>query len=159
MPTLSFACDHTNGKILCNTQPKDTSSGTSTALPNIVWIFWGQGLEQAPDLVKHCVASWREMNPSWDVRVLTEATAEPFLRQAAMPWERLDTFPLAKKSNILRLRLLTEHGGVWADATTFCLQPLNEWLPDCMRAGFFCFRDHDWRTTKATRVRSQKTTK
>ncbi len=141
MPTLSFAGDQTNGKILCNTQPRDTSSGTSTALPKIVWIFWGQGLEQAPDLVKHCVASWRKMNPSWDVRIWAEATAEPLLRKAAIPWERLDTFPLVNKSNILRLRLLTEHGGVWADATTFCLQPLDEWLPDCMRAGFFCFRD------------------
>jgi hypothetical protein len=39
------------------------------------------------------------------------------------------------------MRLITEEGGVWTDATTICLRPLDEWLPDCMPAGFFCFRD------------------
>jgi hypothetical protein len=111
------------------------------SIPRIVWILWIQGAEQAPDLVKGCVASWRELNPGWDVRVLDGSTAEPYLRRAAVPAHRLALLPPEKRANILRMRLLTEEGGVWADATTFCLQPLEGWLPDCMRAGFFCFRD------------------
>jgi hypothetical protein len=28
---------------------------------------------------------------------------------------------------------------VWADATTWCISPLDEWLPDCTASGFFAF--------------------
>ena len=45
-----------------------------------------------------------------------------------------------KIANLLRLYLLGTHGGVWADATCFCSQPLDEWLAPCMRSGFFAFR-------------------
>jgi hypothetical protein len=37
--------------------------------------------------------------------------------------------------------LLTETGGVWTDASTFCLHPLDRWPPECMVGGFFVFRD------------------
>jgi hypothetical protein len=38
------------------------------------------------------------------------------------------------------MELLRRHGGVWADATCYCLQPLAEWLPSKLApAGFFAF--------------------
>jgi len=110
-------------------------------LPKCIWMFWEQGFESAPPLIKRCAASWQEKNPGWSVHLLDKAAAEPYLRKANVPWERLQTFPREKRANILRMRLLTEEGGVWADATTFCLQPLDEWLAACVDAGFFCFRD------------------
>lgn len=112
-----------------------------TGLPKVIWMFWSQGFRSAPPLVQKCVASWREQNPAWDIRLLDESSAEPYLRRADIPWNWLEKLPFEKKSNILRLRLLTEEGGVWTDATTFCLRPLDEWLPECLSAGFFCFRD------------------
>ncbi len=45
-------------------------------------------------------------------------------------------------SNLIRLSLLHRHGGVWADATTICMQPLDEWLPAAASSGFFAFRAH-----------------
>ncbi len=42
-------------------------------------------------------------------------------------------------ADVLRLRLLDEHGGVWVDATTFCARPLEHWLPPLMQSGFFAF--------------------
>lgn len=44
-------------------------------------------------------------------------------------------------SNLGRLVLLRKFGGVWADATLFCRQPLDVWLPDRMDSGFFAFRN------------------
>ena len=111
------------------------------ALPKVIWMFWSQGFAAAPSLVQNCVASWREQNPGWDTRLLDKSSAEPHLRRANIPWNWLKKLPLEKQANILRMRLITEEGGVWTDATTFCLRPLDEWLPDCMPAGFFCFRD------------------
>jgi hypothetical protein len=40
---------------------------------------------------------------------------------------------------VLRVNLIAQHGGVWADATCLCCKPLDEWLPDCTRSGFFAF--------------------
>lgn len=42
-------------------------------------------------------------------------------------------------SDVLRINLLAQHGGVWADATCFCTKPLDEWLPEYMSTGFFAF--------------------
>jgi len=119
----------------------NTLMSAPAGLPKCIWMFWEQGFESAPPLVKRCAASWQEKNPGWSVHLLDKATAEPYLRKANIPWERLQALPREKRANILRMRLLTEEGGVWADATTFCLQPLDEWLPACMDVGFFCFRD------------------
>lgn len=110
-------------------------------MPRIVWTAWFQGEQSMPLLVRHCVESWRRSNPGWDVRVLDAAKARLGMRGADVAGDRLERMPLQKRSNILRMRLLTEEGGVWADATTFCLRPLDDWLPGCMDAGLFCFRD------------------
>ena len=43
------------------------------------------------------------------------------------------------RANVLRMELLARHGGVWVDATCFCVRPLDEWLPAQMSSGFFAF--------------------
>jgi hypothetical protein len=109
--------------------------------PKVIWMFWSQGASSTPPLVDKCIDSWHQKNPGWEVRLLDEKSAEPYMQKANVPPERFSALPSAKRANLLRMRLLTEEGGVWADATTFCLRPLNEWLPECMDAGFFCFRN------------------
>jgi hypothetical protein len=48
---------------------------------------------------------------------------------------------LQKRSLFVRLELLRRYGGVWADATLYCWQPLDSWLPQHLDTGFFAFRD------------------
>lgn len=45
----------------------------------------------------------------------------------------------ASISDILRINLLKEYGGVWVDATAFCNKPLDSWLENHLQAGFFAF--------------------
>jgi hypothetical protein len=45
----------------------------------------------------------------------------------------------ASLSDILRILLLREFGGVWIDATLYCNRPLDEWLSGVMSEGFFAF--------------------
>lgn len=104
-------------------------------IPRIVWIFWAQGLEDAPALIHRCIASWREMNPGWDVRVLDQTTAQDHVDMSDLP----DNLPLRYRANLLRIRLLNAHGGVWADATLLCHRPLDDWLPLQAQAGFTAF--------------------
>lgn len=128
-------------KLIAQNPSSGKTLHSPSILPKIIWIFWEQGFSQAPPIVETCIESWRQKNPGWEIRLLDEATAEPYLRKSTVPWARLQSLPREKRANILRMRLLTEHGGVWTDVTTFCLRPLDEWLPECMDAGFFCFRN------------------
>ena len=110
-------------------------------MPRQVWMFWEQGVETAPEIVRECIAAWPRMNPGWEVRVLDGAAA----RRAAPRFAKLaKRCPLATptvRSDLLRLELLARYGGVWADATTLPRRPLDEWLHDWLRpSGFFCFR-------------------
>jgi len=110
-------------------------------MPRQIWMFWEQGVEAAPEIVRECLAAWPRMNPGWEVRVLDGAAA----RRAAPRYAKLTKrAPLATptvRSDLLRLELLARYGGVWADATTLPLRPLDDWLHDWLRpSGFFCFR-------------------
>ena len=52
---------------------RETAPLEPRPLPRRIWMFWAQGLEGAPLLVRHCVAAWREKNPGWEVRLLAMA--------------------------------------------------------------------------------------
>jgi hypothetical protein len=43
-------------------------------------------------------------------------------------------------ADIIRMILLKNHGGLWADATTFCNKPLSSWFQEYIQEGFFAFR-------------------
>lgn len=103
--------------------------------PKIIWIFWAQGLDEAPDLVRHCIGSWEARNPSWDIRILDDKTVSQYVDQTQFP----DGLSIQSRSDLIRLKLLKLHGGVWVDATCFCMRPLDHWLPALMTAGFFAF--------------------
>lgn len=103
-----------------------------------IYMLWMQGWNQAPALVQYCVQRWEELNPTWTVHLLTERDV----------WAMADRLPyLARRmrvqalSNLVRLTLLDERGGVWADATTLPLRPLDDWLVPRMSPGFFAFAD------------------
>lgn len=106
-------------------------------LPKIIWMYWDQGELKAPFLVRSCIDSWRRENPGWDLRVLDDSVWSDF---EALSWlrEKAD-IGVQHRSDLLRLHLLMTVGGVWADATLFCNQPLDAWLPDYYQDHFFAF--------------------
>jgi hypothetical protein len=103
--------------------------------PKLLWSYWKQGESAAPELVKYCLASWRSLNPGWDIRVLDQSTVSRFTTMAGLP----ESISVQHYTDVLRVRLLDEHGGVWVDATTLCAAPLDHWLPPLMQSGFFAF--------------------
>ena len=110
----------------------------STNMPKIIWMFWQQGEDQAPFVVRRCIDSWRRHNPDWELRVLDDTTLPDYVDMSDFPHH----LGLAARfnANLLRLRLLSRYGGVWADATVYCHRPLTEWYRLQMVSGFFAFR-------------------
>ena len=109
-----------------------------TNIPRIIWIYWEQGFENAPFVVQKCVESWEKENPSWEIRLLDKNSVDKYVT-LELSKEKLSNLLLAHKSDLIRLKLLQEYGGVWADATTYCMKPLDDWLDDVTKTGFFVF--------------------
>ena len=107
-------------------------------IPRTIWLMWWQGLAGAPELVKRCYSSWQHHNPDWNIVLLDETNV-----QAYVDIQEIRAFDsnirLQALSDIIRVHLLAQHGGVWVDATCFCCRPLDDWLADHARPGFFAF--------------------
>lgn len=103
-------------------------------------MFWEQGLPDAPSVVRLCHESWVVMNPRFEVRMLSAESSE--LSALASEFSQWDQMPVQKRANILRLRLLSEHGGVWVDSTLFCRQGLDEWLARTESNGIVLVRNY-----------------
>jgi len=116
------------------------SAQAATELNRVVWMLWLQGFDKAPDVVRLCLRSWKTKNPTWTVVELNRDNLSGYVDSDSLSTLLGLDLPPAKVANLLRLYLMSRHGGVWADATCFCCRPLDDWLPDYMESGFFAFR-------------------
>ncbi|MCA8882749.1 MAG: hypothetical protein KDA50_03230 [Rhodobacteraceae bacterium] len=114
----------------------------SGTLPRTIWTVW-HDWDAAPELAQRSLESWRSQNPGWDLRNLCDADLPDLLGPETA--ERILDGNLSRQhaSDLLRNELLFRFGGVWADATTLCAQPLDDWLPQSMGAGYFAFHRPD----------------
>ncbi|MER9301485.1 capsular polysaccharide synthesis protein [Mesorhizobium sp. M0496] len=110
-----------------------------TKLNRIIWTCWFQGQESAPEIVKRCLKSWVEKNPGWEFRCLDAYSVEEYVNIKEYIKLNIQEITAASLSDIVRILLLHEYGGVWVDATLFCSQPLDNWLPEKLVEGFFAF--------------------
>jgi hypothetical protein len=102
----------------------------------VIHLYWDQGFEAAPELVRTCVQSWELQNPGWTIRLWNGGAADQLVSRSALP-EGLKVTPY---SDILRTEILNRDGGVWADATVYCTRPLDSWLLQIMcQTDFFAF--------------------
>ena len=88
-----------------------------------------------PPLIKKCVHSWEAYNPDWDLRLLDVTTIHKYFDEESVP----PSITPQAFSDILRINLLSDHGGVWADADVWCCKPLNSWIHKSNPKGFFAY--------------------
>lgn len=107
-------------------------------LTKTIWILWLQGIAHAPYVVRKCCESWVSRNSGWDVVVLDADLLAKF-RADGSPIPEFDGLSRQQASDLVRMSLLAQYGGVWADATSFCVSPLDDWLDSKLGSGFFAF--------------------
>ena len=111
---------------------------TKDAVPKKLWMMWLQGLDSAPPVVRACYRSWRALHPDWEFVFLDKTNFREYVDVEAV-LARQPHLESPALSDLVRINLLARHGGVWVDATCFCLTPLSEWLPEHTETGFFAF--------------------
>lgn len=83
-----------------------------------IWICWLQGLENAPDIVKCCMNSIIK-NVEGEIHIITYDNYAEYVKinENILEKHKLGIIDRTHFSDIIRLALLCEYGGIWIDAT------------------------------------------
>ena len=92
---------------------------------NRVWVCWLQGCQNAPALVKACCHSLESSLPDRELIFLTEENLSNYVRlpEYIMEKYRHGIISRAHYSDLIRVFLLCEYGGLWVDSTVLCTSP------------------------------------
>lgn len=87
-----------------------------------IWICWLQGYDNAPSFIKACINSVKENAKGFEVVILTDDNIHDFV---SIPDYILEKYKQGKISpthfsDVLRVTLLCERGGIWVDSTVLC---------------------------------------
>jgi hypothetical protein len=101
-------------------------------VPKKIWTYWDnpdKPVQTIPKSVKLCMDSWAKHNPDYEITLLTRANYKGFI---TIPEEirnnsHFNDSP-ARFSDLVRLYVLEEHGGIWIDASVLVKEPFNKWL-------------------------------
>lgn len=95
-----------------------------------VWVFWWSGEAEAPEIVKACIRSIRRNANGHKVVVIDRNNLSEYVKLPDYIEEKHNSGKIghAHYSDMIRLSLLAQYGGVWIDATVFISQPLPDIL-------------------------------
>lgn len=84
-----------------------------------IWVFWGQGEEKMPPLVKACYRQLTYYNEN--VELITNDNISNYIKLPDIVLEKVNSGKLtwAYFSDIVRNTILSEYGGIWIDATVW----------------------------------------
>ena len=110
-------------------------------LNKTIWLLWLQGWDQVPWLHQQISKSWETNNPDWKVEYVSLANLPNYVTDIDYIYDLTKQISPQIKSDIIRASLLKNHGGVWADSTMLCVQPLDHWIHEAVeKQGFWMYR-------------------
>lgn len=117
---------------------------------NPVWVYWKQGLENAPKIVQCCVKSISE-HSSRAVIILSEESSKRYVEFPNYVIKKLQSgnMSAAAYSDLLRFSLLEHYGGTWIDATVFLTGDLPGYITE---SEFFAYQDTFGRIDNPARI-------
>ena len=112
---------------------------TDAEVTDPVWLYWDQGLVQAPDLVKKCYAAARKFHGD-NVILLTAENLGQYLHMPRYLIDKVENgeIPLAIYTDLMRIALLEHYGGTWMDATVYLTDQIPQTIHD---SDFFVFHN------------------
>lgn len=96
-----------------------------------IWVFWGQGEEKMPTIVKICYRKLKENNDN--VQLIDMNNVRQFVQLPSIIYKKLEKGKLlyAHFSDILRNTLLAQYGGLWIDSTVLMPQKMPNIVREC----------------------------
>jgi len=82
-----------------------------------------------PNVVELCMASWKKYHPEYEIVLLTKKNYKGYV---TIPEELINHLNFndssQRFSDLVRLWVLTEHGGIWMDSTILLKESVEDWL-------------------------------
>lgn len=109
---------------------------------NKIWICWFQGMGNAPELVQKCYNSVVNNNPNSEVIVIT---SENMSQYVTFPDYIIDKWKKGiithtHMTDLMRLELLINYGGLWLDATVLCTGKAPDYFYDSELFFYQCLK-------------------
>lgn len=92
-----------------------------------IWIYWGQGLDNAPKVVQMCVDSIKKNAAKHPVILLNDNNLMSYVNISEKILEKYHEgkITIVHFSDIIRFNLLAQRGGIWCDSTLFFTKPID----------------------------------
>lgn len=86
---------------------------------NVIWQYWDNGYENSPLIVKACMSSVKANANGYEHIILNDSSLKDYLTlpQHIMNKYKSGVINKTHFSEIVRISLLAEYGGIWLDAT------------------------------------------
>jgi hypothetical protein len=104
-----------------------------------IFVYWAQGADAAPAVVRACIAQLRASNPEATIHVLDDTLIGEYLDIPPGVRDKLWS-DKTHLSDYLRLALLERYGGIWVDATCYVTGDLQLAVEPLLGQGVFYFR-------------------
>jgi hypothetical protein len=131
-------------KIINSFKWKQNMVNSSLAGDYPIWFLWWQGEDLMPPIVRVCYQMLIKHSNGHKVFLITKANFKDFVMVPDYILKKADKniISLTHLSDIIRICLLYEHGGLWVDATVLLTEPLPPLPLICTHLGFWTPKDN-----------------
>jgi mannosyltransferase OCH1-like enzyme len=104
-------------------------------IPKNLHVIWIGDENKKPE---QCISSWKDKNSSFNFKLWgNDELKNTNWKNRNKIQDMLNKKDYAGVSDIMRYEILFNHGGVYVDADSYCIKPLEDWLLDCQ--AFACW--------------------
>jgi len=98
-------------------------------VPKTIWTYWEEPdhLDTKKRLPDEAIRSWKEHNPTYEVIILTKKNYQGYVTIPTEVRTHPDLNP-DHLSDLIKLWILAERGGIWIDPNVTINRPFDPWL-------------------------------
>jgi len=97
-------------------------------IPKIIFTYWHS--KNIPKFIKLCFKNWKKQNPDFEIKIFNKKSIMKLIDNSGIKnkklIKKLNSHSIQFQSDIFRLYLLYNFGGVWIDASIILLGSLNK---------------------------------
>ena len=117
-----------------------------------IWVCWWQGETAMPPIVKMCYQSLLCNSQNHPVHLITKENINNYIQLPYYIIKKVEQkrITFTHLSDIIRMTLLYEYGGLWVDATVYVSRPIPE---EIFQSSFFTLAPRSQNTTNISDAR------
>lgn len=118
----------------------ETVDKNDKELNKTIWVFWWQGIDEMPDIVRLCYNRLCEININANVILVDKDNYKEYVDIPNHIVSKIGIqISITHFSDILRANLLYKYGGIWVDSTLYFINTIPDEL---FSKKFFSIKDH-----------------